>query len=283
MLSEVQFGSGSSTTAGTRPSSSAHTRDSGFRRPAIVLEKVPTAAELAGDESSWPTQIYNPFSTVPDPANPGQYIRQPYSGQPNPCRVLSDSPAMQAYATFVFPTAGPAFDANGDNVLDTTPQTQTINQWTARIDQKIGANDSAWFRYSRDTSVETSSGGLPGIPNVVQVPNRNYGGSYVHVFPHSLILQAQFGRTLVGANSSAIFAKGSASVIGQVAFSPTFAGDYTAIGNSRSLLPQLANQRVFERDRKYIEPSRCSKFESIQWRFDEDMGQSRDPRRRRIH
>jgi len=200
-------------------------------------EKVPTAAELAGDESSWPTQIYNPFSTVPDPANPGQYIRQPFPGNQIPSGLVS--PAMQAYATFVFPAAGPAFDANGDNILDTTPQTQTINQWTARIDQKIGANDSAWFRYSRDTSVETSSGGLPGIPSVVQVPNRNYGGSYVHVFPHNLILQAQFGRTLVGDNTSAIFAKGSASVIGQVAFSPTFAGNYTAIGNSRSLLPQL--------------------------------------------
>jgi hypothetical protein len=44
------------------------------------LIKVPTAAELAGDESSWPTQIYNPFSTRPDSANPGQYIRDPYPG-----------------------------------------------------------------------------------------------------------------------------------------------------------------------------------------------------------
>lgn len=36
---------------------------------------VPTAAQLAGDESSWPTQIYNPFSTRPDPSHTGQYIR----------------------------------------------------------------------------------------------------------------------------------------------------------------------------------------------------------------
>ena len=212
-----------------------------FSQTSNSPEKVPTAAQLAGDESSWPTQIYNPFSTIPDPANPGEYIRQPYVGNQIPVGTAPGdiSPAMQAYANFVFPAAGPAFDANGDNVLDTTPETQTINQWTARIDQKIGANDSVWFRYSRDTSVETSSGGLPGIPTINQVPNRNYGVSYVHVFSPSLILQVQFGRTLAGANSSAFFTKGSSGIISQIGFAPSFAGNYTAIGNSRPLLPQL--------------------------------------------
>jgi hypothetical protein len=209
-----------------------------FSQTSNAPRKVPTAAELAGDESAWPTQIYNPFSTRPDPANPGQYIRDPFPGNQIPSSLVSSS--MQAYASFVFPAAGPAFDANGDNVLDTTPETQTINQWTVRIDQKVGANDSAFFRYSRDTSVESSSGGLPGIPNVNQNPNRNYGGSYVHVFNPSLILQVEFGRTLAGANASAFFTKGSASVISQVGFSPTFAGGYTAIGGTKSLLPQLA-------------------------------------------
>src|SRR5271170_4098358 len=209
-----------------------------FSQTSNTPRKVPTAAQLAGDESSWPTQIYNPFSTVPDPAHPGQYIRQPYPGNQIPSNLISSS--MEAYATFVFPAAGPAFDANGDNLLDTTPETQTINQWTARIDQQIGKNDSAWFRYSYDTSVASSSDGLPGIPNVNTNPNRNYGGSYVHVFNPTLILQGEFGRTIAGANASAFFTKGSAGIIQQVGFAPSFAGNYTAIGNSTSLLPQLA-------------------------------------------
>ncbi|RSL19005.1 carboxypeptidase family protein [Edaphobacter aggregans] len=209
-----------------------------FSQTSNIPRKVPTAAQLAGDESSWPTQIYNPFSTVPDPAHPGQYIRQPFPGNQIPSSLIS--PQMQAYANFVFPAAGPAFDANGDNVLDTTPETQTINQWTARIDQVIGKNDSAWFRYSYDTSVASASGGLPGIPNVNTNPNRNYGGSYVHVFSPSLVLQGEFGRTVAGANASAFFTKGSADIIQQVGFVPSFAGNYTAIGGSRSLLPQLS-------------------------------------------
>jgi hypothetical protein len=195
------------------------------------LIKVPTAAELAGDESSWPTQIYNPFSTRPDPANPGQFIRDPY-----PRNQITPDPNMVAWAKFIYPAAGSVLDASGDNATDSTPTTQHINQFTARIDQKIGQNDSAWFRYSYDSSVVSSSLGVPGIPNVVTVPNRNYGGSYVHVFSPSLILQAAFGRTEVGDNAAAAFTKGSAEIINQIGFSPAFVGNFKA-APGRSFLP----------------------------------------------
>src|SRR5258708_1038894 len=143
--------------------------------------RVPTAAELAGDESSWPTQIYNPFSTQPDPANPGQFIRTPYAGN-----QITPYPNMVALAKFIFPAAGPSL-GSGFNATDSTPTTQHINQFTTRLDQKIGQNDQAWFRYSYDTSVESSSLGVPRIPNVATIPTRNYGGSYGHVFSPSLI------------------------------------------------------------------------------------------------
>jgi hypothetical protein len=100
------------------------------------LIKVPTASELAGDESSWPTQIYNPFSTRPDPANPGQYIRDPYPGN-----QITPDPNMVAWAKFIFPVAGPVLDASGDNATDSTPTTQHINQFTARIDQKDSSEE----------------------------------------------------------------------------------------------------------------------------------------------
>jgi hypothetical protein len=193
--------------------------------------KVPTAAELAGDESSWPTKIYNPFSTRPDPANPGQYIRDPFPGN-----QITPDPNMVAWAKFIYPAAGPVLDARGDNAIDSTPTTQHINQFTARIDQKIGQNDSAFFRYSRDTSVESSSLGVPGIPNVVTVPNRNYGGSYVHVFSPSLILQVAFGRTEVGDNATAAFTKSTAALISQIGFSPAFVGNFKA-APGRNFLP----------------------------------------------
>ncbi|HYR43479.1 MAG TPA: hypothetical protein VER98_10675, partial [Terriglobia bacterium] len=149
---------------------------------------------------------------------------------------ITPDPNMVAWAKFIFPAAGPVLDASGDNATDSTPTTQHINQFTAKLDQKLGQNDSAWFRYSYDTSVVSSSLGVPGIPNVVTVPNRNYGGSYVHVFSPSLIVQVAVGRTEVGDNAAAAFTKGSAGIISQIGFSPAFVGNFNA-APGRSFLP----------------------------------------------
>ena len=199
--------------------------------------KVPTAAQLSGNESDWPTQIFNPFTTAPDPSNPGQFTRQPYPGN-----QITPDPNMVAWANFVYPAAGPALDAFGHNATDSTPTTQTINQWTARIDQTIGQNDSIWFRYSRDTSVlnEPGQGGasVPGLVNSTVTPTRNYGGSYVHVFSPSLVLQVEFGRTTVGDSAIQLFTKSTQAIISQIGFAPSFVGNFTA-APGRNLLPGL--------------------------------------------
>ncbi|MGD0914158.1 MAG: carboxypeptidase-like regulatory domain-containing protein [Terracidiphilus sp.] len=193
--------------------------------------KVPTAAQLAGNESDWPTQIFNPFTTAPDPAHPGEFTRQPYAGN-----QLTPDPNMVAWAKFIYPAAGPALDSYGHNATDSTPETQTINQWSVRIDQTVGKNDSVWFRYSRDTSVLNESGGVPGLPSSTIVPNRNYGGSYVHVFSPSLVLQVLFGRTTVGVNTVTEFTKSTQSLISQIGFAPSFVGNFVA-APGRNFLP----------------------------------------------
>jgi hypothetical protein len=204
-----------------------------FSETEATFIKVPTAAQLAGDESDWPTQIYNPFTTAPDPNNPGEFTRQPYVNN-----QITPDPNMVAWANFVYPAAGPVLDAYGHDATDSTPTTQTINQWTARIDQTIGKNDSAWFRYSRDSSVVSASGGVPGLINSVVIPNRNYGGSYVHVFNPSVVLQVQFGRTTVGDNAILEFTKSTQAIISQIGFAPSFAGNFVA-APGRNFLPGL--------------------------------------------
>jgi hypothetical protein len=204
-----------------------------FSQTQAKFIRVPTAAQLAGDESDWPTQIFNPFTTAPDPLNPGEFTRKPYPGN-----QITPDPNMVAWAKFVYPAAGPVLDAAGHNATDSTPTTQTINQWTARIDQKLGKNDTVWFRYSHDTSVLSSSGGVPGLINSVIVPNRNYGGSYVHVFSPSLVLQLEFGRTEVGDNAIKEFTKSTQALISQIGFSPSFVGNFAA-APGRNFLPGL--------------------------------------------
>ena len=195
---------------------------------------VPTAAELAGDESDWPTQIYNPFSTRPDPANPGQYIRDPFPGNQIPASMIDSR--MINYANFMFPQAGPVFDGSGDNALDTTPVTQTQNEWSIRVDERVGANDSAFFRYSSINSVVNSSGGLPGLPQAVSTPSRDWGGSYVHVFSPSLVLQGQFARTTNESLTSILFTKSITDIFNQVGFSQAFAGNFIGV-NGQPMLP----------------------------------------------
>jgi len=188
--------------------------------------------QLAGDESDQASQIYDPFSTRPDPAKPGQYIRDMFQNK----QIPNVDSRMVAWANFIYPKAGPVLDSNGDNALDTTPKTQTQNEFTVRIDQTFGAKDSAWFRYSFINSVNNQSGGLPGLGNITSVPGRNWGGSYVHVFNPSLVLQVQYARTTGQHNETTRFTQSTSSIYNQVGFAAAFASGYLAT-NGGSLLP----------------------------------------------
>jgi hypothetical protein len=211
-----------------------------FSQTQAALIRVPTAAQLSGNESDFPTQIYNPFTTAPDPKNPGKFTRTPYPGNQIPIGSAPGDidPNMVAWANFTYPTAGPVINSAGDNATDSDPKTQTINQWTARIDQTIGKNDSAWFRYSHDTSLLNGPNGVPGFLKTTLNPALNYGGSYTHVFGPSLVLQVQFSRTIAGENDIALFTKSTQALISQIGFAPSFAGNFTA-APGQSFLPGI--------------------------------------------
>jgi hypothetical protein len=198
-----------------------------------ALLKVPTPAQLAGDESGWPTQIYNPYSTVPNPANPGTYLRTPFPGNQIPSSLID--PRVTAYAKFIFPAAGPVLNAAGDNAVNTTPVVQSQDEFDVRVDQKFGANDSAFFRYSFINSTTVSST-LPLITTHKGTPARAWGGSYVHVFSPRLILQGQFSRTTSQYNPVTLATVSTTSIFDQAGFAAAFAGGFTAAGG-RNLVP----------------------------------------------
>jgi hypothetical protein len=144
---------------------------------------VPTAAELAGDESdNGQNPIYDPFSTV---ATPTGYSRTAFPNNQIPADRIDQR--MVAWAKFIYPAAGPFFNPTGTgsfsaNAVDPTPQVQKFNEFSVRMDQTFGSKDSAWFRYSFSDSTLTQSGGLPSLPTSLIINSRNFGGSWVHVF-----------------------------------------------------------------------------------------------------
>ncbi|HEX3660871.1 MAG TPA: carboxypeptidase regulatory-like domain-containing protein [Acidobacteriaceae bacterium] len=208
-----------------------------YTQTSNISLRVPTDAQLAGDESDWPTQIYNPNSTRPDPNHPGQYIRDPFPGNQIPSGMIDQR--MVDFAKFTYPAAGPVFDSNGDNAIDTTPTTQTQNEFNIRIDERVGSNDSAFFRYSFINSSVTTSGGVPGLPSITAIPARDFGGSYVHVFGPTMTGEIHYAHVTVQDNNTVRYTKPTTSVFNDVGFASGFAGGFSAVGGI-NLVPYLS-------------------------------------------
>ena len=205
-----------------------------LRQPANSYFRVPTSANLAGDFSDWPSQIYNPFSTRGDPANPGQYIRDPYPGNIIPTSQLS--PGMLLFAKTVLPA--PIYTGvSVFNGRDTTPYQQDQEEYTFRIDQNLGSKDFVWFRYSGVLADTTQSGGIPGLVETNPNRGKNFGLDWVHTFGPSSTLQVQAGRVRTGINFQEDFSRLPANFIQQVGFDSSFAGDY---GGGRSFVPLVS-------------------------------------------
>jgi hypothetical protein len=143
---------------------------------------------------------------------------------------------MVALAHFIYPTAAGATQA-GTNAVDPTPINQTQNELNVRVDHTFGPKNSAWFRYSLINSTQTNSGGIPGLLSSLATPGRNWGGSYVHVFSPSLILQAQYARTTGQHNNTQRYQKAASSIFSQVGFSTAFAGGFQATPDN--LIPYI--------------------------------------------
>jgi hypothetical protein len=208
---------------------------------------VPTPAELAGDFTASPIlsknncgllqnqvcQIYNPFTT-----DPISHARQVFTGKRIPSNLIN--PQMVAYAQAVFPAAGPYNLLTNSNAIDTTPETQTQNEYNLRIDQNFGQKNTVFFRYSSINSVLSTSGGLPGLVKREPIPGRDWGGSYVRVFSPSLILQAQYARVTNSDNVTQRFTHlNAANLNSQIGFASTFASGFAG-AKGGPLIPNLS-------------------------------------------
>jgi hypothetical protein len=110
-----------------------------------TLYLVPTPAQLNGDFSGQSRRIYNPFTTRADPANPQNYLRDPFPNNMIPASLIN--PATHAWAQAIIPapvnTGNPAF--NGRN---TTSQTYPADNYSIRVDHNFTSNDFLWARYT---------------------------------------------------------------------------------------------------------------------------------------
>jgi len=171
----------------------------GFRQSqaAQSLATTPTAAQLSGDFSNLLAKgvvIYNPFSTRPDPASPGKYLRDPFPNNQIPSNLIS--PAALLYAKAIFPAPNSTGLAGGQNLINTTPLRLTSNSYSGRIDQSFGEHDFLYGRISTYNEPQTASTANPNVIQGVLLTGYNITVHEVHTFSPTSQLEAYFGRNI---------------------------------------------------------------------------------------
>lgn len=208
----------------------------------LLYYLVPTPAQLSGDFSSLltqsvPVQLYNPFSTRPDPNNPGQYLRDPIPG--NQVQNLLDPKAAKlATEEFPAPVQTP-FASDVANGVDTSPSIHNQTLYTYRIDETLGSRDSMFVRYTKVRTLTSTTAGMVG-GRIQQDPyGYNIGLSYQHLFGSKGLMHILFGRDYMSQKVQAHDNQVDSSTMPQF-FNPAFACGYdVGYGAQKCGLPAL--------------------------------------------
>src|SRR2546423_8652698 len=109
------------------------------------------AALLAGPN---PQQIYDPLTTRPDPAHPGQFLRDPFPDNRIPLGRINPV-AAALFASVFYPQ--PTVETLAGNLFNTTESELANDQFDVKFDAKAGARDDVTARYAHELQ-QTSSG-----------------------------------------------------------------------------------------------------------------------------
>jgi Carboxypeptidase regulatory-like domain len=171
----------------------------GFResQTAQSLLTAPTAAQLGGDFSNLLAKgivIYNPFSTRPDPANPGEYLRDPFPNNQIPSNLLS--PAALLYAKTIFPAPNASGLAGGYNLVSNAPTKQDDGNYSGRLDQALGSHDLLFGRVSTYNQPLTTTVSNPAAFDISTTHGYNIAVHEIHSFGPTSVLETYFGRNI---------------------------------------------------------------------------------------
>ncbi len=146
----------------------------GFRatRAANTLDIIPTQAQLGGDFSGGnQNPIFNPYTTRPDPNNPGQLLRDPFPNNIIPAALVNQP--LEAYRKAIYPAVN-QLPSNGYNFIDPTPNILDSDTGSMRVDEQFTDQITSYFRFSKLYSPSTSATGIPGILNAANTSGYNY-------------------------------------------------------------------------------------------------------------
>ncbi len=174
------------------------------RSPQTVF--APTAAELSGDFSAWPFPIYDPSTTVPNPAynsnlplsaTNSPVIRTAFANNQIPSGDID--PVAKAIGAYFGPAnstgcseAAHLLTGCGNYTVD-TKLTKKQGVGTARIDQYIGQNDHLFFTANIGNLSQTSGSISFGQSGTTYARPKLFGGTWTHTFSANILNQATLG------------------------------------------------------------------------------------------
>ncbi len=224
-----------------------------------TLLNVPTPAEIGGDLTALTnaadpllSQIYNPYSTRPDPANPGGFTRDPFrcdaggnplpavnnlQGAGTPCMKIPASMINQSLLGYITPDlpapSAAIFAGTGgaNNAQDTTAQRIRQDTASLRLDHQFSEQTTAWFRYTGFTQPDIFPNGYPGASQNLYEHGYQGSASVTHTFGGgSKVLTAGFGRNSQQTNQ--VGRRGVPANLWQTAgFSPAYAAIFNQSGS----------------------------------------------------
>jgi hypothetical protein len=229
-----------------------------YSRAGTQLGATLTANEIAGDFSAeegttqigtdslgrpeYANEIYDPATSRADPANPGEFLRDPFPGNKIPTGRLNA--ASLAFAAKYYPKPNMNV-AEGvlPNITTSVPTTIKSDVFGIRLDHQFTANDNIFGRFNRSNQNETEPLNFNTSTEGIQNYARAAALGYTHTFNPQTLLNFRYGYTLqnnfvnIGQPDAALVATmGLTAQIpvhaGEV-FAPnlTLANGYTGISN----------------------------------------------------
>lgn len=162
-----------------------------------TIGTVPTAAQRAGDFSNTfdqkgnLIQIFNPFTSRPDPLRPGHYVRDAFSGNKIPSGMINSASAG-LFALLPMPNQPGVGSTGANNYAKTVTSSAPMNNYSGRYDYQINERNRLFGKFAREsTPAVAGTFLLPAQSEYVRQVNTGIG--WTSVLNSSTTLEARLG------------------------------------------------------------------------------------------
>src|SRR6201996_5634756 len=158
-----------------------------------VLGTTPIGTDDLG-RPEYANEIYDPYSSTPDPKDPSKIIRDPYPNNTIPKEQLNSAALAILNKYYPSPNLNVAPDVLPNFAFNGNTSTKA-DQVGIRIDHEFNQNNTVFFRFNRSNNNVTSPEGFPGYVGNKSNYSLAYAGGYTHIFSPNTILNFRYGYT----------------------------------------------------------------------------------------